>query len=112
MIGLTIVLICIAAGYFGSASVEASRVADCLLDGVCPACGKTRLEDGQKLGSWPRRWIPVIECADCRGRWRLPNRVRDERVRVARERAAKARGREERRGALVVMRGRKGAGDG
>lgn len=82
---------------------ESARVASAILDGICPSCGKQRLDDSNILSLWKRKWIPLIECRDCRGRWRLPNRVRNEAREVVRRRA-------ETRGVLVSLGDRRKKG--
>lgn len=69
-------------------ALERERVTSCLLDGICPACGKATIVDTTYAhGS---RWAgydyePAIECSSCNVKRPLPERVRDARIKAARE---------------------------
>lgn len=62
---------------------EAERVASCILDSICPDCGRAAIEDesigrGGLIGR--RRYAAAVRCTSCHVQRRLPRRVRDLRV--------------------------------
>jgi hypothetical protein len=86
-----LVLVAVVAIAVGAHLFEEERVSSCILDGVCPYCGRPTLIDANVVrGFWPICWlVPAAGCTTCSVKRRLPARVRDHRIEQARA-AAKA----------------------